>query len=40
MAYKLAIEVEKTWLHLRNYKVITLVIEGVVFEDGEVEKAA
>ena len=40
MVYKLAIEAEKSWLRLRNYKLITLVVEGILFEDGEVKKAA
>lgn len=40
MVYKLAIEAEKTWLKLRNYKLITLVVEGALFEDGELKKAA
>jgi len=40
MVYKLAIEAEKTWLKLRGYRLIPLVIDGVKFEDGELKTAA
>jgi hypothetical protein len=40
MVYKLAIEAEKTWLRLRGYRLIPLVIDGVKFEDGEMKTAA
>ena len=40
MVYKLAIEAEKTWLRLRGYRLIPLVIDGVKFEDGEMKAAA
>ena len=40
MVYKLAIEAEKTWVRLRGYRLIPLVIEGVKFYDGELKPAA
>ena len=40
MVYKLAVEAEKTWLRLRGYKMVQLVIQGVRFVDGEILKAA
>ena len=40
MVYKLAIEAEKTWVRLRGYRLIPLVIEGVKFVDGERKMAA
>ena len=40
MVYKLAIEAEKTWVRLRGYRLIPLVIEGVKFYDGELKTAA
>ena len=40
MVFKLATEAEKQWRRLTGYKLITLVIEGVPFVDGEMRKAA
>ena len=40
MVYKLALEAEKTWVRLRGYRLIPLVIEGVKFHDGELKTAA
>ncbi len=40
MVYKLPLEAEKTWVRLRGYRLIPLVIEGVKFHDGELRTAA
>ncbi len=40
MVFKLATEAEKQWRRLTGYKLITQVIEGVPFVDGEMKKAA
>ncbi len=40
MVYKLAMEAEKTWVRLRGYRLIPLVIDGVKFVDGERKIAA
>jgi len=40
MVYKLAIEAQKTWLRLRGYRMVQLVLQGVKFVDGEILKAA
>ena len=36
----LATDAEKHWRRLRGYKLITQVIEGVPFIDGEMKEAA
>ena len=38
MVYKLCLEAEKTWLRLRGYKLIPLVIEDRTFIDGELKE--
>ena len=40
MVYKLAIEAEKTWVRLRGYRLIPLVVDGVPFVNGERKLAA
>ena len=40
MVFKLATDAEKHWNRLNGYKLITQVIEGVQFIDGEMKKAA
>ena len=40
MVFKLATDAEKHWRRLRGYKLITQVIKGVAFIDGEMKKAA
>jgi len=40
MVFKLLEEAEKTWRKLRGFDEIRLVLEGVVFIDGVLEKAA
>ncbi len=40
MVFKLATDAEKHWHRLRGYKLITQVIEGVPFIDGEMKEAA
>ena len=38
MVFKLASEAEKSWKRLRGYKLISKVIQGVRFKDGEEVK--
>ena len=40
MVFKLATDAEKHWRRLTGYKLITQVIEGVPFIDGEMKEAA
>jgi hypothetical protein len=40
MVYKLTTDAEKHWQRLRGSQLITQVIEGVQFIDGEMKKAA
>ncbi len=40
MVYKLAKETEKTWKKLKGYKQIPLVLQRVIFVDGEMKEAA
>ncbi len=40
MVFKLALEAEKGWRRLNGYKLISKVVEGVVFRDGVMEKVA
>lgn len=40
MFFKLCQEAEKTWHRLKCYKLIPLVMEGHVFEDGELKGEA
>ncbi len=40
MVYKLATEAEKRWKRLHGYKLISKVIEGVKFVDGEMKERA
>ena len=40
MVYKLGMEAEKTWVRLRGYRLIPLVIGCVQFENGERKLAA
>lgn len=40
MVFKLATDAEKHWNRLNGYKLITQVIEGVQFIDGEMKEAA
>ncbi len=40
MVYKLALEAEKSWLGLRGSNLIQLVLDGALFEDGDLKRAA
>ena len=40
MVFKLATDAEKHWRRLKGFKLITQVVEGVQFIDGEIKKAA
>ena len=40
MVFKLATDAQKHWHRLNGYKLITQVIQGVPFVDGEMKKAA
>ena len=40
MVFKLARQAEKHWRRINAYKLITKVIEGVKFVDGEIKEAA
>jgi transposase-like protein len=40
MVFKLAIEAEKHWRRLNGHQLISHVIQGIVFEDGVLPKAA
>jgi transposase-like protein len=40
MVFKLATEAEKNWRRLNGYQLISHVIQGIVFEDGMLPKAA
>ena len=38
MMFKLAESASKKWRRLRGYKLITKIIEGVTFKDGEIKQ--
>jgi len=40
MVFKLATQAEKHWRRINGYKLISKVMEGVQFVDGELKKAA
>ena len=40
MVFKLARQAEKRWRKLNAYKLISKVIEGMKFVDGELKEAA
>ena len=40
MVFKLATQAEKHWRRINGYQLITKVIEGAKFIDGELKKAA
>ena len=40
MVFKLATDAEKHWRRLKGSKLITQVVEGVQFIDGEMKKTA
>ena len=40
MVYKLALGAEKSWLRLRGSNLIQLVVDGALFEDGDLKRAA
>jgi putative transposase len=40
MVFKLAVQAEKHWRRINGYQLITKVIEGAKFVDGELKKAA
>ena len=40
MVYKLAEQAERHWRSLNSSQLIALVVEGVKFVDGVIEKAA
>jgi len=40
MVFKLATEAEKSWRRLNGYQLISKIIEGAIFKDGIIDKAA
>ena len=39
MVYKMALEAEKSWLRLRGSNLIQMVLDGDLFEDGDLKRA-